>query len=153
MVSLERSLALFRQIDDPRGEANVLHALGSVYASLEQYDRALEHLTQSLQLAQTHNNYRDQFFALDLLSEVYWVIEEFPQAIRHSEQMLDLARQHSPSVETVIGALQTLAIAYDRSGQPDRAIAIYTDILALIRANFPPGFRSEQEEYTLHSAG
>lgn len=67
-----------------------------------------------------------------------WVIEDFPQAIRHSEQMLDLARQHSPSVETVIGALQTLAIAYDRSGQPDRAIAIYTNILALVRANLPP---------------
>lgn len=153
LVSLEQSLVLFRQIDDPRGEANVLHALGSVYASLEQYDRALDHLTQSLELARAHNNYRDQFFALNLLSEVYWVIEDFPKAIRHSEQMVDLARQHSPSIESVMGALQTLAIAYDRSGQPDQAIAIYNDILALIRANFPPNYLSEHEEDTLANLG
>ncbi|MGB7313949.1 MAG: CHAT domain-containing tetratricopeptide repeat protein, partial [Nodosilinea sp.] len=120
-----------------------------VYASLEQYDRALEYLTQSLQLAEAHNNIRDQYFALSRLSEVYWLVEDFSQAIRHSEHLVALARQHSPSVETLIGALQTQAIAYDRAGQSDRAIAIYNDILALIEGNFPPGFRTEQEEYTL----
>lgn len=153
LVSLELALALFRQIDDRGGEVQVLHSLGSVYASLEQYDRALDYLTQSLQLARAHNSHRDQYFALSLLSEVYWLIEDFPQAIRHSEQLVELARQHSPSIESVIGALQTQAIAYDRAGQSDRAIAIYTDILALIAANVPPGYRSEQEEYTLANLG
>jgi CHAT domain-containing protein/tetratricopeptide (TPR) repeat protein len=137
----ETAVAISRNVNDSTGEAAALGSLGNAYRLRGEYDRAIAHLQQSLEIAHqirhpvylmvasnglgntyaslAKRNYRLRQFALQAGDQqavekfTQTAIDRDRQAISAFETSLALARSQGDTV-TEVGLLLNLAIAYHK---------------------------------------
>jgi tetratricopeptide (TPR) repeat protein len=127
-----RSLDLFREIGDRRGEGNALGNLGIAYRQVGEPRRAIEHFERRLAIAREIGDRRGESNGLGNLGNAYLVLGETRRAIEYYEQQLATARE----IRDRLGeghALGNLGVAYRRMGEAHRAIGYLEQRLAIAR--------------------
>jgi tetratricopeptide (TPR) repeat protein len=129
---LESALSAGRQLDDCKGNANLLGILGVAHHSLGEYRRAIEYQEQALEISRGIGDLRGQGNALGNLGNVYTSMSEHARAIGYWEQVLEIAHE----IDDKRGrgnALFGLGNAYDGLGEDRRAIGYYGQALTIMR--------------------
>ncbi|MFK0733340.1 MAG: tetratricopeptide repeat protein, partial [Gloeotrichia echinulata HAB0833] len=67
----EQALAVYQDIGNKAGEANVLNTLGSIYKSQGQYQQAIDYHEQALAVYQDIGNTKGEIGSLQILSNIY----------------------------------------------------------------------------------
>ncbi|MFS8095842.1 tetratricopeptide repeat protein [Lentzea alba] len=81
-------LAAARKAGDLPAEASVCHSLGTLYAGLSDYPRAVEHYEQALRIAQEHGIRAVEAATLNNLAIAWQDQGRLPEAIRYYERAL-----------------------------------------------------------------
>ena len=92
-AAFNEALAIARQKDLPKLEADALGSLGNVSMNLEHYDQAIDRYKMALQKAQALASLSSVSKSLGNLGWNYWVIGDFENAESSLKQARDLATQ------------------------------------------------------------
>lgn len=85
-----QSLALYRELRDPFGEATALNAVGWYHALLGQYDNALSRCTQALALLTEQEERYGQADTLDSLGYIFQHLGRYTESADSYHQAIDL---------------------------------------------------------------
>ena len=129
---LEESLALYRELNDGRGEASVLQVLGSVARERGYYERAKAYHEESLALWRVLGDDGEIARSLNYLGFAAWLQEDFDQAVELCTQTLGMFRRPGDA-EGVAWALISLGSAALYGGDRARAEALLEESLATSR--------------------
>jgi len=116
----ERSLALYRELGDLPRIAQACNNVGDSHRLLGRMDRALECLSQGLELALRVGDTREEALLLLTMAELSIDQGEWKTAIAHLERALPLAEQ-AGVVARLIDAHRILGSAYEGTGQLEDA--------------------------------
>jgi tetratricopeptide (TPR) repeat protein len=105
-----RALELWREIGDPEGEGVALHNLGWLSMWTNEFDRALEYLTESLRLLRAQNSSKI-IIAQHNLSEVLLRLGKHSEAVDSFHACLELRRMYEDKIGESI-TLVALGRAY-----------------------------------------
>ncbi|MER3492866.1 MAG: Fis family transcriptional regulator [Mastigocladus sp. ERB_26_2] len=107
----EQALAIYRKINNHRGEAQTLKGIGNVYYDLKDYQRSLSSQQQALKIAQVINDKDLQARTLSNIGNAYRALGDINQAISFYQQSLAVARQiKNRQIEA--NTLENLGYAY-----------------------------------------
>jgi tetratricopeptide (TPR) repeat protein len=127
-----QALALARDLDDRRIEADALWGLGQVERRVGEYGQAREYYTQALTLARNLGYQRAEADALRGLGHVERLVGEYGQAREYYTQALTLARNLGYQ-RVEVDALRGLGQVERLVGEYSRAREYYTEALTLSR--------------------
>ena len=137
--SLQKSLALYRQIEDKDGVAWVLDALGAVVMQREEYEQARRLFGESLALHRAAGNRRGISHSLDDLGQIAFLQGEIEQAAQLFEEGLNLRRQLGSQEGTAV-AIVNLSEALGVQGAYQRAEDLLQEGIHIYRQlNLPFG--------------
>ncbi len=131
--SWQKSLAIYRQIDDSVGIIKSLNNLGIGYASLGEYQKAIASFEESLGISQETNDTTEQTYILHNLGGLYSLQSEYQKAIGIYQQSLAVF-QKTDNQLGVASSFNNLGIAYKSLGQYYKAIEFYQQSLAIFEA-------------------
>jgi CHAT domain-containing protein/tetratricopeptide (TPR) repeat protein len=126
------ALALFRDLDDPYGQAKALNALGAAYLSIGRPEDALTYYQQALAVS---NDLEDTSLRLKILYNLggaYFEVEQFAQGTEYFEATLALAQSTHDQIGVAI-ALNGIGHGYLRQGDYDTALTNFQQSLVLSR--------------------
>ncbi|MGB7441228.1 MAG: CHAT domain-containing protein, partial [Coleofasciculaceae cyanobacterium] len=130
--SWQKALAIYRGIDDLRGEGKSLNNLGSAYTYLGQYQRAIEFHQQSLEIDREMSNRSGVAKSLNNLGNSYDHLGEYQKAIDFYQQSWEIAREIGErSVQAK--SLNNLGNVYNFLGQYQKAIEFHQQSLEINR--------------------
>jgi len=132
LTSWEKSLELYRQIDDRQGEANSLGALGVAYHSLGEYQRAIAFHQQQLDITREIGYKQQEAKSLGNLGAAYDSLGDYQQAIVFHQQSLEIKKEIGDR-QGEANSLGNLGNAYDSLGEYQRAIAFLQQTLEIAR--------------------
>ncbi|PXX14303.1 CHAT domain-containing protein [Nitrosomonas ureae] len=90
----QQSLATKRELVDRKGESLVLHALGVLYAMLDEKNLlSLDYFLQSLAIAREINNRDGEATNLQSLGVYYHGLRQYPEALDYYQQSLAISRE------------------------------------------------------------
>ncbi|TVU54083.1 MAG: CHAT domain-containing protein [Arthrospira sp. PLM2.Bin9] len=144
----QKSLQLYKQIDDRPGMAKSLHHLGIAYRNLKDYDQAIKYYQQSGQIFDQigdRNGLANSFMGLGL---VYRTLEEHEKAIESYQQSLQIFEKMGDD-QGVLNSLNNLGIVYQNLGKYHQAIQPYQQSLQIFEKM---GDRQNMAK-SLHSLG
>ena len=121
LQSLQAALEIYREIEDPYGEANSLNYLGATYYVLGEYQKAIELYEQSLTVVYKIGDPQQEANVLNNLGLVYLSLGAYEQAIELYEQSLVIKREIA-DIPGEINSLNNLGNAYGSLGQYQQAI-------------------------------
>jgi predicted ATPase len=130
----ERSLSLYRGLDDRRGEARALRALGTIHTLANRTDEARDYLTSGLAIAEEHR-FAEPLQAVTFIQELGEVELEAGNTARATDlltQSVELARV-AGDLGVAGSALHGLGDVLLDEGDPGAAEACYADALAIAR--------------------
>jgi len=128
----EAALAAARQLRDPHAEGRHLASLGVAYASLGEYDRAVEYNENALIIYRKTADRVGEAGALGNLGFAYNALGNHRRSIEYNEQALVIDREiRNLRGETY--ALGNLGTAYTSLGEHNRALEYYEKKLAIDR--------------------
>jgi CHAT domain-containing protein len=122
VADYQQSLALMREVGDRWGETRVLDALGLVYHSLTEPQKAFEYFIPLLSLQRSLGDRIGAANTLIYMGELQYILGDNQKALDHYNEALSLTR----AVAYVDGELYTLrniGIAYTALGEYDRALS------------------------------
>ena len=130
----EQSLACAPRITDAKQakavEAPAHRGIGDAYVRLDQYERAVEHYTQSLERCKEIGHRENEGIALGNLGAAYFFLGEHERAIKLFKQALVINKEVGYR-EGESANLGQLGSAYRSLGQYERAIEYTTQALAI----------------------
>jgi len=129
---LESALAAARRLKQRPWEGIVLGNLGIEYDNLGEYQRAIEHHEQHLEIAREVGDRLGEANALGNLGLVYHNLGEYRRAIECLEQVLQTTREIGNRLGENL-TLGNLGIAYDSLGEYHRAIEYHDQRLQIAR--------------------
>jgi tetratricopeptide (TPR) repeat protein len=132
LQSYQQALALFRQVGDRLGEANVLQAIGDVQQFRDDRDAALQSYQQALALFRQVGDRLGEANTLKAIGDVQQFRKETDAALQSYQQALALFRQ----VGDRLGEANTLKAIGDVQQfrkETDAALQSYQQALALFR--------------------
>ncbi|MEP0858847.1 CHAT domain-containing tetratricopeptide repeat protein [Trichocoleus sp. DQ-U1] len=132
LQSWQQALSLYREIQDPFGEANTLNNLGIAYYSLGDYAKAIEYYQQSLAIAKGIKDRSSEGNALGNLGLAYNLLGDYAKAIDYHQQSLTIAREIKDR-QGEGNALGNLGGAYSSLGDYAKAIDYHQQSLAIKR--------------------
>src|SRR5262249_1426755 len=126
--------------DRPLVEAAIRQTIGRTYHGLGEYERALPHLKQAVELRTAHlgPDHLQTGGSQQQLASPYGYLDRPDEALAPFEDVVRVRREalgpaHPDTLEGLIG----LSICYRRGRMPE-AIAMLEDVLRLAKANLPP---------------
>jgi predicted ATPase/DNA-binding CsgD family transcriptional regulator len=128
VAHLERGLALFREIDDPKGIASTLYSLGVAAEDRGAYDQAANFLTESAARSEELGDHRTKTFAILHLGIVAYGRGDLKTAVVESETGILLARAIDSTLGGILGTFCLALVASDR-GEFAHAAACYREIV------------------------
>lgn len=127
----EISLKLFRRLNLPYWIALTLSNIAYSLSCLHQYDQALTHIEESLEVCQTHQVHeRARLVALQNLADIYRALGRHTEALTQLKELITLA-QIGRQPELEIDGLQALGDLYVHLQQFPEGIAALEKGLAL----------------------
>jgi CHAT domain-containing protein/Flp pilus assembly protein TadD len=126
----ERSLALYRGIEDRQGEASSLLYLGSCYEALEDFQKAIECHEYSLAISYESGDRAGEAASLDGLGRCYGALENFQKAIECHEKSLAISHELGDRVREAV-SLNGLGRCYEALADYWRAIECHEKSLAI----------------------
>jgi tetratricopeptide (TPR) repeat protein len=130
--SMQAALESARLAKDRRWEGAWLGNLGNAYASLGQYDRAIEHYQQALAISREIGDRRGEGQDLGNLGNAYLSLGQYEKAIEHYRQALGIARETGDR-KGEGNSLGNLGNAYRSLGQYQKAIEHHQQALGIAR--------------------
>ena len=130
--SWQKSLQIYRAIEDRLGEGQSLGNLGIAYDALGNYAKAIEYHEQSLAVAREIKDRLGEGNALGNLGLAYYSLGNYAKAIKYQEQRLAITRE----IKDRLGegqSLGNLGTAYYSLGNYAKAIKYYERRLAITR--------------------
>lgn len=133
-----------RDFDDPRLRGSLLGSIASVYASLDQHERAIELGEEALAIErQIHGDIsREVLDILAILATHYLIMGEHEVALRYREEELATARSLYPESHPQVGASQARTAAL-RSALGDYSEAEHLYELAVEKLRQAPAENSQ----------
>jgi DNA-binding SARP family transcriptional activator/tetratricopeptide (TPR) repeat protein len=138
---LERARDLYRQLDDPNGQAAVHMAFGRLLEPQGRQADALAHARQALELYRVADNAMGQVHALNGIGWCHAQMGNYPETIDSATEALRLAGGIEGA--EVAGIWDTLGYTHERLGQHSRAISCFRQALAAARAQRDVIFETE----------
>lgn len=126
--------------DQPQLRALLLVAIGDVYRVLGRYDRAEPLLTRALAEYDSLPDAPplDRAEALTSIANLHFDLQRIAEAVAPTREALEIQRRElGPRHPDVLTSLGNLATLTGRSGDPDSALALHKEVLALRRARGP----------------
>jgi CHAT domain-containing protein/Flp pilus assembly protein TadD len=126
------ALPYWRAVGDRRMEATTSYNIGDIHRRLNEPAKAVEYLSQTLQLDRANANRESEAATLNLLGVVYSGIGETQKALDHFNQALPLRREAKDRTgeATTLNAIATVHI---QTGESRKAIEIYNQVLSIRR--------------------
>jgi DNA-binding SARP family transcriptional activator/tetratricopeptide (TPR) repeat protein len=128
---LDRALDLYRQLDDPSGEAAIHLALGRLLEPQGCLTEALTHVQRALELYRATGDRRGQAYTLNGIGWCQAQLGNYPETIATATEALRLAGEIEGSA--IAGILHTLGYAHLRLGHHSRAIDCLEQAVAAAR--------------------
>jgi CHAT domain-containing protein/Tfp pilus assembly protein PilF len=128
----EKSLQIYREIKNLKGEGNALNNIGNAYSSLGKYQKSIEYHQQSLAIAKKIGDRNNQGNSLGNLGNVYYAMGQYTKAIEYHTQALEIKQQ----IGDLYGegrSLGNLGNAYNLLGQYAKAIEYYQKCLPILK--------------------
>jgi predicted ATPase/DNA-binding CsgD family transcriptional regulator len=125
---LERSLTLYREIDDAKGIASTLYSLGVAAEDRGAYDQATDFLTESATRSEELGDHRTKTFAILHLGIVAYGRGDLKTAVVESETGIMLARAINSTLGEILGRF-CLALVATARGESAHAAARYREIV------------------------
>jgi tetratricopeptide (TPR) repeat protein/CHAT domain-containing protein len=144
----EQAVILYRQADDKGSEALSLLALGYIYSSLGEKQRALEYYDQALPLFQAVGDRGREASTLNNIGSVYDDLGELQKALEYYDRALPLV-QAVGDRRGEATTLNNIGAVYSSLGELQTALEYYEQALPLLQA---VGDRGE-EANTLNNIG
>ena len=82
LETFQQSLAIVREIGEPKGEAVTLYSIGLVYHELGQYPKALESFQQALAIYKQIGDKQKEGDTLGRIGLVYHELGQYPKALK-----------------------------------------------------------------------
>lgn len=125
-----KSLQLWQELEDTRGEASSLHNLGIVYNELEQYDKAEALCSLCIALCEKTDNQKTMALALSMLGNVRVHQGKPAEAVALLERSVAMTHALENRLDKA-SLLANLGSAYFHNGQPEQAITYLDEALAI----------------------
>jgi tetratricopeptide (TPR) repeat protein len=135
---LGRALAIFRDLEDDRGQGKVLHALSALERRVGRHLRpaalgsAVDHAQQALQLARAIGDHDSEADALIALGRAYQELERYQEAAAALQAARGLVEQLGARRDLAI-VMWELALLAGDMGRPSEKVALLNDSLAIAR--------------------
>jgi tetratricopeptide (TPR) repeat protein len=127
-----RSLAIFREVGDPQGEARALHGLGGTYLHIGRLQEAIACQERVLAISQRTNDLYREEVALRHLGWTYRVLRRFDEAIDCHQRSLAISGELGNRLGEGSG-LYALGEVYCDLGRFDEALHCAQQSLAINR--------------------
>ncbi len=134
LKSFQKSLRIYREIEDKWGEGEASGAIGNNLMFLGRYDEAIQYNQQHLEIARSIQNREGEMGALGNLGNVYASLSEHSEAVKFYQQQLDIA-QEIQNNRGLMSALANLAISLYSLGNLGEAIQTSQKSLEIAREN------------------
>jgi CHAT domain-containing protein/tetratricopeptide (TPR) repeat protein len=133
IASWQRSLELYRDLQDQSSVGTTLKNLSAVYLELQNYDAAITHLEQYLAIVRASKNHQAEQTALITLAETSVKQGRYAAAIDYYQQSLAIIRQQNdrPAEARVLG---NLAIAHKVLGHYATAVQMNQAAIQILQA-------------------
>ncbi|WP_049561332.1 CHAT domain-containing protein [Limnoraphis robusta] len=128
----QQALALFRQTNNKRGEAETLFNIGVIYRILSQYSQATEFVEQALEIAESLNYQNLIASALSERGVIAYSLSQFPEALKFYQQAIELSQKIGDR-HTEGRTLDHLGVVYRRQGNYNRALSLHQQALAILQ--------------------
>ncbi|WP_008313855.1 CHAT domain-containing protein [Leptolyngbya sp. PCC 6406] len=145
LASWQQALELYRALGNRQRQGAVLENLGTAYANLGDYRRAIEFFEQALAIRreQLGDNHPDVAQSLNSLAELYQAMGRYGEAEALFQQALAIRREQlgdgHPDVAQSLNSLAALYQAQDRYGEAE---LLYQQALAILRQGLGPAHSS-----------
>lgn len=126
------ALPHWRAVGDRRMESVTIHNLGDIHRRLNEPAKAIEYLSQALQLDRANNDRESEAATLNQLGVVYGAIGETQKALDHLNQSLTLVRELKDR-KGEAATLNAIATIHTQTGESRKAIEIYNQVLPIRR--------------------
>ena len=131
--------------DRPK-EQELLVGMGMVYRRADDYENAMSHLSQALDVARSVDDRRGMADALYHLGSVAWSEGDNVRSTRYHEEALAICRELDLTDLVAAQAYHGRAEAYWFSGQPEKSIGMFTESLDLAREIGDKSYESENHQ-------
>ncbi|HSF74861.1 MAG TPA: tetratricopeptide repeat protein [Microcoleus sp.] len=128
--TLQKVLAISRQLKDRKSEANALLGLGFGYRRIGKPQKALEYYNQSLQISKAVGDRAGVATTLNNIGEVYKVIGQPQRALEYFNQALPIYREVG-DLSGVATTLNHIGAVYLDTGQPQQALDYFNQSLPI----------------------
>jgi CHAT domain-containing protein/Tfp pilus assembly protein PilF len=131
--TLQKALAIARQLKDRGAEAVILLGLGRSFDNIGQPQRALEYYNQALPILRAVSNRSGEATVLNNMGLVYDAIGQPQRALEYYNYVLPIQRalgDRKGEAET----LNNIGLVYDAIGQPQRALEFLNQALPIKKA-------------------
>ncbi|MEG3435778.1 tetratricopeptide repeat protein [Pannus brasiliensis CCIBt3594] len=128
----QRSLDIFRESGNRRGEANSCMGLGNAYRSLGQYREAIEFYQRSLDIFRESGDRRGEASSYMGLGNAYRSLGQYREAIEYHQRSLAIFRKFGDRWGEA-SSYGNLGNAYHFLGQYREAIEFHQQSLAIVR--------------------
>ena len=105
---LIRQPYIFKSVDDKRSEAEVLGNLGNVHKSLGDYEGAIEHYQNALNITRDIGIKKSEGVNLGNLGDLLMLVQRWEEAERHLKSAVDIQDDHSWAAGAFMGSLAWL---------------------------------------------
>ncbi|MBD2319632.1 CHAT domain-containing protein [Phormidium tenue] len=132
LLACQAALEDFKKTDNLRGQGLALNNIGVNYNALDQYQKAIDNLQQSLKIAREIKDQRLEVRSLGNLGLAYSNLGKYDKAIKFQLQSLAIARE----IKDRLGegqSLGNLGLAYYSLGKYDKAIEFQLQRLVIAR--------------------
>ena len=132
--AVQRSLRLFRDVEDKQGEGNALMTLGGLYQSVNQLAEALSYAEQAERVFLSIGDYLSVAWSRNLLSGCHYALGQYAQSLEYGESALfSFQNLGEPAGEA--SALFSISFVHEIRGEYQQAIdcclpalSIYQDL-------------------------
>ena len=132
ILSYNRAIDLYRELQDREREGDTLTVAGSVYRSAGQSDKAVGYFEQALAIRRETKDTRGEGTALRNLGNTNLDLSQYEKATGYYEQAVAIFRELKDA-QLEARMLFNLGIPYSRRNQNEKAIAYFEQALAKSR--------------------
>jgi CHAT domain-containing protein/Tfp pilus assembly protein PilF len=131
--TLQKALAISRQLKDRKSEAIALLGLGFKYDSIGQRQKALDYYNQALPIFKAVRERAWVATTLNSIGGVYRSIGQRQKALEYYNQALPISKAVGDHAQEAI-TLNDIGLVYRSIGQPQKALKYYNQALAIFKA-------------------
>ncbi len=129
---LDKSLKFYEQLNDDKGKIRVLNALGVVYQSLNQYDRAMNLYSRCLDMSKDIGDMERLSAALGNIGSLYQELGKDKEALEYFEQILELM-EDTGLEEQKCNILADMGVSYRNLQNRETAMFCFHESLEIAR--------------------